>query len=156
MSLCFFTFKVENRITMKKIVALLLLVVTATAFSQENTDKPLDVPKIAIKIQLGETVETNGYSVTFLDVLEDSRCPTNATCVWEGRVRVKVKVEEKDKQAVEETLIFGKAQPKEQKNHTFFTSSKIKLEGIKVTPYPATEKDKKENEYTLLVCVYKN
>lgn len=156
MSLCFFTFKVENRITMKKIVALLLLVVTATAFSQENTDKPLDVPKIAIKIQLGETIETNGYSVTFLEVLEDSRCPTSATCVWEGRVRIKVKIEEEGKKAVEETIIFGKTQPKEQKNHTFFTSSKVKLEGIKVTPYPNTEKDKKENGYTLLVCAYDN
>lgn len=35
----------------------------------------------------------NGLRVRPLDVLEDSRCPQNARCVWAGRLRLKVNVE---------------------------------------------------------------
>lgn len=142
---------------MKKMIALLcLLVVSNTVFSQQNEEEPIDVPKIAIKIPLGKTVDTQGYSVTFKEVLEDSRCPTNVTCVWAGRVRIKVEINKAGKQLAEEVLIFGAVQPEEEKNHLFFTSEELKLEGIKVTPYPKTETEKQEKNYTLLVCAYKN
>jgi hypothetical protein len=36
----------------------------------------------------GETVEIDGLGVTFAAVLEDSRCPADVTCVWEGRASV--------------------------------------------------------------------
>ncbi|HVK79095.1 MAG TPA: hypothetical protein VM915_00650 [Verrucomicrobiae bacterium] len=35
----------------------------------------------------------DGLSVRPLEVLEDSRCPQNARCVWAGRLRVRVAVE---------------------------------------------------------------
>lgn len=41
---------------------------------------------------LGETVAVDGPKVTPLAVLEDSRCPMNARCVWAGQVRLKVRV----------------------------------------------------------------
>lgn len=41
---------------------------------------------------LGETVQVDGPRVTLLQVLEDSRCPMNARCVWAGQVRLKVRV----------------------------------------------------------------
>jgi hypothetical protein len=41
---------------------------------------------------LGETVQVDGPRVTPLEVLEDSRCPMNARCVWAGQVRLKVRV----------------------------------------------------------------
>ncbi|MDB5726229.1 MAG: hypothetical protein JWQ16_2983 [Novosphingobium sp.] len=41
---------------------------------------------------LGETVGVDGPRVTPLEVLEDSRCPMNARCVWAGQVRLKVRV----------------------------------------------------------------
>lgn len=141
---------------MKNLLVLLLLIASTTAFSQSKEDKPVDVPKIAMKVALGETIVTNGYSITFSEVLEDSRCPTNVTCIWEGRVKINVKIEEKGKKAVTETLIFGATRSGEDKNHMFFTSGGMKLEGIKVTPYPKTDKEKKEEKYTLLVCAYKN
>jgi hypothetical protein len=34
-----------------------------------------------------------GLVVTPLEVLEDSRCPQNARCVWAGRLRLRVNVE---------------------------------------------------------------
>lgn len=41
---------------------------------------------------LNDTVSVDGPRVTPLEVLEDSRCPMNARCVWAGQVRLKVRV----------------------------------------------------------------
>ena len=35
----------------------------------------------------------NGLRVRPLEVLEDSRCPQNARCIWAGRLRLRVNVE---------------------------------------------------------------
>lgn len=42
---------------------------------------------------LGETAEVGGIAVTPLAVLEDSRCPSDVTCVWAGRVRIRARIE---------------------------------------------------------------
>lgn len=42
---------------------------------------------------LGETVTVDGPRITPLDILEDSRCPMNARCVWSGHLRLRVKIE---------------------------------------------------------------
>lgn len=41
---------------------------------------------------LGQKVHVDGPAVTPLEVLEDSRCPMNARCVWAGQVRLKILV----------------------------------------------------------------
>jgi hypothetical protein len=38
--------------------------------------------------RLGERVQVDGPAVTPLEVLEDSRCPADAQCVWAGRLRL--------------------------------------------------------------------
>lgn len=40
---------------------------------------------------LGQSVTVGGPRITPLDVLEDSRCPMNARCVWAGHVRLRVR-----------------------------------------------------------------
>lgn len=42
---------------------------------------------------IDQTVTVNGPRVTPLAVLEDSRCPMNARCVWAGQVRLSVRIE---------------------------------------------------------------
>ena len=43
--------------------------------------------------RIGQTVYVDGPRVTPLKVIEDSRCPMNARCVWAGRVVLRVKVQ---------------------------------------------------------------
>jgi hypothetical protein len=38
------------------------------------------------------TIGSTGIEVTFEDVLEDSRCPINAVCVWAGNARIQLAV----------------------------------------------------------------
>ncbi len=46
----------------------------------------------SIDAKLGQTVNLGGPRVTPLKVLEDSRCPMEARCVWAGRVRLSVRI----------------------------------------------------------------
>jgi hypothetical protein len=41
-------------------------------------------------VALGQKAYVDGPLVQPVEVLEDSRCPMNARCVWAGRVRVKI------------------------------------------------------------------
>ena len=42
--------------------------------------------------RLNHSVRVGGPRVTPLKVLEDSRCPMNARCVWAGQVRLSVRI----------------------------------------------------------------
>ena len=46
--------------------------------------------------RLGVPVRVGAVVVTPLEVVEDSRCPINARCVWAGRVIVKARIEGAD------------------------------------------------------------
>jgi hypothetical protein len=41
-------------------------------------------------VALGQRAMVDGPIVQPVEILEDSRCPMNARCVWAGRVRVKM------------------------------------------------------------------
>lgn len=47
-------------------------------------------PKDSFAVGFGETVEiaSEGIMITFVEVMEDSRCPSDVQCVWAGRATV--------------------------------------------------------------------
>jgi len=46
------------------------------------------------QLKVGQTalIEPQGPMVDFMEVVEDSRCPTGAVCVWAGRARILIRV----------------------------------------------------------------
>ncbi|MCW3847803.1 hypothetical protein OF829_11185 [Sphingomonas sp. LB-2] len=42
--------------------------------------------------RIGQTVRVGGPTVRPIAVIEDSRCPSDVTCVWSGRLVVRVEV----------------------------------------------------------------
>ncbi len=77
------------------LLAFLFIAVFFSSCDKEKNRNPLD-------FQLGQSFDlafentadcTCGeLSVTFADVVEDSRCPIGAVCVWEGQARVQLQV----------------------------------------------------------------
>jgi hypothetical protein len=55
--------------------------------------RPLEQADDLVRTVIGRQVAVGGPKVTPLAVLEDSRCPMNARCVWAGRVRLSVRIE---------------------------------------------------------------
>ncbi len=84
----------------------LLVALAAAGCATSRTDAPAGLPSTPpeattgvpaeagapVRIELGEAVQINGTAVRFAAVEEDSRCPENTTCVWEGRARVRLLV----------------------------------------------------------------
>ena len=69
-----------------------LLALTVAALLGACTTVPEPSPDGIARARLGERVYVDGPAVTPLEVLEDSRCPKNVQCFWEGQLRLKVRV----------------------------------------------------------------
>ncbi len=73
----------------------------------------------------------NQLTLTFLQVVEDSRCPTNVECVQAGQARISLQVEQPGKTA--ETFELNSQPPL---NQTQFTYQGYTIELLDLTPYP--------------------
>ena len=56
---------------------------------------PVSIPPApeGAAVALGQSVRVGDLSVTPLKVVEDSRCPINARCVWAGRLIVSTRID---------------------------------------------------------------
>jgi hypothetical protein len=117
-------------------------------------EEKVETPQIAIRIALGETIDFEGTKITFAEVLEDSRCPSTVQCVWAGRARVKVYVQEVGSNAVTKEIIFGQVKQNEIKDMLLVKVEEFSLKAINVTPYP--EKPGEILEYSLLIRKFRN
>jgi len=137
---------------MRNTLFILFVLISSVVFSQEES---IESPKIAIKISLGETIILKNHSIKFIEVLEDSRCPENTTCIWAGRARVLVEISEKEKESFQKTLIFGKVNQGESDDKELFSFNNSKVIGMTLNPYPNSEEAVKGNTYALLVYIEK-
>jgi hypothetical protein len=51
-------------------------------------------PGVAFELPVGKTAAVNGSGarITFKQVKEDSRCPTDVTCIWAGDARIELTI----------------------------------------------------------------
>lgn len=98
------------------------------------------------KIKLGQTLEFQGtdLSITFEELLEDSRCPEGATCVWAGNGRVSIKLNEL--QAELNTYLDPKTT----------SLSEYSIELISLSPYPMIDRVIEKEDYMaeMLISIY--
>ena len=137
---------------MKNAIFILLLIVSVFSFSQENT---AESPLIAIKIPLGETIQIENHSITFKEVLEDSRCPTGANCIWAGRAKISIEVTDEENNGIEKNLIFGELMQGESNDMVLFSEKGSQVIGLKLNPYPNSSEQEEKRSYVLLVYVKK-
>ncbi|HET8803764.1 MAG TPA: hypothetical protein VFM72_04235 [Aequorivita sp.] len=137
---------------MKNSLLAIIILFSTFAFGQGDSAA---TPKIGIKVPQGETIVIKGVSIKFLEVIEDSRCPTGVTCIWAGRAIVKVEVIANGKKE-EKILTFGEVRPGEEKNTTLYNSGKFAINGLTLNPYPNSESTGKDTGYVLVVCEEKN
>ncbi len=85
-----------------------------------------------------ERILNNGFYITPLEVVSDSRCPQGVQCIWEGTVSLKVRIEEAGKNTVEEKVL-------EMGKPSYFLGGSITL--YSTSPYPVYGKEINESDY---------
>jgi hypothetical protein len=131
---------------MKKLLFLSILLVTVSTMAQ---DQKAETPKIAVKMELGQTITLEGVNLTFKDVIEDSRCPKYTNCIWAGRAVVLVEVEVNGKKE-QKKIYLGETRNNEPTSKALFSKEGYFIEVVALNPYP--EDGKEKAPYTLLVC----
>ena len=43
-----------------------------------------------IQVQINQETRINGLRIKFIDMIEDSRCPTDTQCIWAGNAKIKI------------------------------------------------------------------
>ena len=127
--------------------ALLLLCWLAGCGSPANTAPVALELDVEGTLSAGATAPVKGteLQVTFVGVSEDSRCPTDTTCVWAGEVNVKLALKLGTQAPVENEILEGRA--------TLIEPYRITV--TRVLPEPVSTKKIQPNEYRINLIVVK-
>lgn len=138
---------------------LLFFLVTASCGTQNNTNATqttvtnASVQEGVTVITLEETVQIANLNIYFKQVIEDSRCPTQVTCIWQGRVKILVETYSEGEDRMQHEIIFGKLRAGETENHSFYSDAKVELKATAVNPYPVDDTAKDNLPYKFVFVV---
>lgn len=118
----------------------------ATLAQDQEATSRVEAPIIAVKIALGETAELEGQEITFVSVLEDSRCPEDVTCMWQGEIKFTIALSENGKNYETKTVVIQKP-----KSPIIFENSSIIIKAVAINPYPRTSRSKQDMSQELLL-----
>lgn len=141
----------NTRLRMARLRQLLIfaaiLFISLTGCSNNQSTVPVGLGEV-FTIGVGKSARITGEDmiVKFDEVIGDSRCPQNVTCVWEGVAsgRVTIKYQEKDY-----ALVLNQPGLTEQAKETFFNYTLT----YSLNPYPREGEEIPLKEYLLTLTV---
>ncbi|GGG24140.1 hypothetical protein GCM10011344_26120 [Dokdonia pacifica] len=124
-----------NKLDSMKILRIVFVLISFCAFAKAQNASPTKAAdQITFELGLGEHQQINAVEVTFLEVMEDSRCPKDVDCIWAGQAKIKVRIVEKGLKPIEKEVIFDAS----GKNNILHTSDDVVIKAVHLSPYPKT------------------
>ena len=117
---------------MKNIILILAIVFSTSAFAQDSTKVKVEAPKIVNKLQFGKTATFNDIEVKFVELVSDSRCPKNVSCIWAGEVVIMVDIFKNGKKIEHKKMTFNAL----GKGNEIYVSKGLIITGVNISPYP--------------------
>lgn len=132
---------------------MLRLILTATllpAFACASIDSIVAQPGVSFTLPLGKTAAVSGTTthLTFRAVTEDSRCPMNAVCVWEGAAKIAITATRNGGPAEAATLSLT-----EPDNEARLADVVVRF--VALAPYPETPGDPATRKYVAELVIRK-
>jgi hypothetical protein len=99
------------------------------------------------RIDIGETVDVDGTSlaITFVKVNNDSRCPMNAICVWEGNAQIQLAV--RDNGAAVPLVLNTTQEPRQ------IVAGSYRIELLSLQPFPVVGETRDPDDYYATLVV---
>lgn len=103
---------------------------------------------ISIGLKKEKTVAQTGLRIKFLEMVEDSRCPTDVNCVWAGNAKIRIQV--RDSHGSPKTLELNSTLNPQVVNYGRY---EMRLSGL--TPRPTSNRKIDKNGYVATIDVRK-
>ncbi|CAN5650116.1 hypothetical protein BH24ACI3_BH24ACI3_02340 [soil metagenome] len=117
-----------------------LILVSALEMTAQSTNL------VSVRLGGDEKVAESGHTITFIELVEDSRCPEGVDCIQAGKavIRVKVAADGREPQCI--TL------------ETAETESKVEVHGywirlISLDPYPKADAETPRESYIAKISI---
>ncbi len=137
---------------MKQLIYLLLVLSPLLIQAQDAAEK-VKTPQIITKLKMGNSITFGTKSIEFIKVTEDSRCPSDVSCVWAGQAKVLVNFYEKDMLLEEKEIIIGANTITPDTTKELFKSGEKSVHGYNLSPYPSSNRKIDPSEYFLELLV---
>ncbi len=118
--------------------------ISGASFAQESSPPSLG-EEFELAVHQTAQMTAEKISVTFQEVLEDSRCPVDVTCIWAGLAQVSLRIAVSGQ---EKELSLSTSPPENSavfENYTFWL--------IKVRPVPRADQTMDRSAYVVTVRV---
>lgn len=137
----------RNRIALLVGLATVCLIFQPAVFAAFPKDTVSDSP---FTLKIGDAAKIDSeLQLTLLDAVEDSRCPSNVTCVWEGTVYVQVNLIKDDLNLGNHKIRLGENEDDKQ----IFDGYSVGL--VAVEPHPLSTFPTKSSDYVMTFLVSK-
>lgn len=139
---------------MKTIPAFFLFAVLLLTSCNKDDDQTANFDEI-FELEFAETkdVENIDYKISFTELIEESRCPADAICVWEGRAVVQVQLQVQEAIFNYELATFNSIDLDSLKT---FTHDEYTIELMEVNPYPGNiGQQANEEDYSIELRITK-
>ncbi|MBE3131833.1 MAG: hypothetical protein IMZ55_00020 [Acidobacteria bacterium] len=123
----------------------LVLVAAACSSSPARPTTSVDT-RITVPIHQTATVAGASASVRFESILEDSRCPADANCVWQGQAAVRLTVVASARQVSIEL----RSDPAAARTASV---NGLRFEWVQLDPYPFASRPTQPGDYRLTIRV---
>ena len=125
----------------------IIAVILIFAFSTTDMSAAVcETFQVNVKVGNSAKVDKLGMTIKFVEVVEDSRCPEGAQCIWAGQARVKIQVDRYHK-----TLAVFVLNLNEGKNSAEYGDQTITFKSLE--PYPNAHKPSDPKTYTATFTV---
>ena len=108
----------------------------------------------SVELKTGEEAIIGGLVIKFKEVLSDSRCPKEVTCIWAGEAKVLVALYRDDRLLGEEILTFANEFSNVSRLENY-KSEMDSLVGGSLKPYPKIGQKTIMEDYSLSLQFYR-
>ena len=122
----------RGRIGVRGLISAWAIVVAASSCATADpTIAIVAEPGVAFSLPVGKTaaINGNGLKITFRQVREDSRCPTDVTCIWAGDAKIEVTISRSG--SPDEMKTLSLTPPNNE-----MTSGNLQIRFVGLTPVP--------------------
>ncbi len=137
---------------MKLTLLLFLFVMPCTLLHAQDSIQ-VATPKIITELSIGKSTDFDAKNIKFIAIKEDSRCPSDVTCMWAGQVTALLEIYSKGTLIEKKEFIFGSDAINPDHMKEILVVDQKTVYAYTIRPHPTSKQQIQPSEYYLELLI---